>query len=301
MVRIALTEFAKYDAAILPFIDQNSFAGAVIQCAQLGLTPGAAMGQIYMLPFRNGKRSIAAKRDVYDITLITGYKGKIKLVHNSGAVKSIAAYEIKQNDVFEYRFSLDTPPTHIPPKLNEPRGETIGVWAEAKMTDGGHQWVVLDLDAIKAARAQSKSRNSGPWVDFFDDMARKTAVHRLCKMLPMKAESEALLQEAHLEELTGAGVSQNHQLLVDNTFEADWSSTEDAATMAAAQAADNDNARRAEFKTRLLDAITAAKLRLKLTDADVSQRLGVSAPSDLDAWPLDKIDATIDAVADWQG
>ena len=52
-----------------------SFLGALMTSASLGLYPNTILGDAYLVPFRNGKLSRALKRDVYDITLIVGYRG----------------------------------------------------------------------------------------------------------------------------------------------------------------------------------------------------------------------------------
>ena len=53
LTRIVMTECRKTPA--LMKCAPESFYGAVLQCAALGLEPGSALGHCYLLPFGNGK------------------------------------------------------------------------------------------------------------------------------------------------------------------------------------------------------------------------------------------------------
>ncbi|HEJ2203269.1 TPA: recombinase RecT, partial [Pseudomonas aeruginosa] len=94
LARIALTEIRKVPA--LAKCNQESFLGAVMQCAQLGLEPGNALGHAYLLPFGNGK----AKDGLSNVQLIIGYRGMIDLARRSGQIVSLTARTVHQNDQF---------------------------------------------------------------------------------------------------------------------------------------------------------------------------------------------------------
>lgn len=53
LTRIVMTECRKTPALLK--CAPESFYGAVLQCAALGLEPGSALGHCYLLPFGNGK------------------------------------------------------------------------------------------------------------------------------------------------------------------------------------------------------------------------------------------------------
>lgn len=82
LTRIIMTECRKTPALLS--CSQESFYGAILQCAQLGLEPGAALGHCYLLPFGNGK----AKDGRPNAQLIIGYRGMLDLARRS--VKSKA-------------------------------------------------------------------------------------------------------------------------------------------------------------------------------------------------------------------
>jgi recombinational DNA repair protein RecT len=58
---------------------------------------------------------------------------------------------------------------------------------------------------IDAIRARSRAKSDGPWVTDYPEMARKTAIRRLTKFLPMSIE---LATAVHLDTQAAMGESQ---------------------------------------------------------------------------------------------
>jgi recombination protein RecT len=180
MTRIALTEVRKNkDLAIC---DQASFLGAIMQCSQLGLEPGGILGHAYLLPFDNKK---AGKKEVQ---LIIGYKGLLDLARRSGQIKSMEAREVFANDKFRVSFGLNPELIHEPNFAAGDRGPLTHVYAVAHLVGGGTQFEVMSLSEVQKVRQQSKAGNFGPWVTHFNEMAKKTALRRLFKYLPVSLE-----------------------------------------------------------------------------------------------------------------
>src|SRR6185437_14814808 len=85
------------------------------------------------------------------------------------------------------------------------RGKPIGAYAIAKFKDGSDPvFEVMDLSAIERVRGVSRSKNNGPWVQWWDEMARKTVFRRLSKWLPMDADADDLLRRDDEAEQTPA-------------------------------------------------------------------------------------------------
>lgn len=82
---------------------------------------------------------------------------------------------------------------HYEPTLGA-RGEMIGAVAYARMKTGEFQFEWLNLDDIAKVRAASKNSDKGPWVDWYESMARKSAAHRLCRRLPNNSEIMEMLE-----------------------------------------------------------------------------------------------------------
>lgn len=167
----------------------NSFLGAMMQAAQLGVEPNTPLGQAYLIPYRN--------KGTLECQFQLGYKGLIDLAYRSGAVQSIQAHEVHENDEFEYSYGLDGTIRHKPALKD--RGPVIAYYGVWKTKDGGYGYEVMSVDDVISVRAQySKAADSkfSPWATNFDAMAKKTVLKRALKYAPLKTEfARALSQD----------------------------------------------------------------------------------------------------------
>lgn len=178
--------------------EKLSFVNAIMTCAQLGLEPGPALGHAYLIPFENRKKGIT------ECQFIVGYKGLIDLARRSGQIVSISARVVREGDKFDYAYGLDERLTHVP--SDDDSKPMTHVYAVAKLKDGGTQFEVLTRRQIEGIRAKSRGGNYGPWQDHFEEMARKSAIRRLAKYLPMSLEGQKAIT---LDEAVDAGLSQS--------------------------------------------------------------------------------------------
>ena len=74
----------------------QSFLGAMMTAAQLGLEPNTPLGQAYLIPYRN-KGKLEAQFQL-------GYKGLIDLAYRSGEVELVQSQCVYENDTCKYRF-----------------------------------------------------------------------------------------------------------------------------------------------------------------------------------------------------
>lgn len=192
MTRIALTELRKTPK--LQECDPLSFIASIMQASQLGLEPGT-LGSCYLIPFWNSKLR------QYECTFMPGYRGFLDLARRSGQITSLVARSVYENDEFDYEFGLNEKLEHKP-CMND-KGELIAVYAVALLKDGGHQFDVMSRKEVETVRSQSKSKDNGPWVTHFDEMAKKTIVRRLFKWLPCSVE---LQRAVSLDEQSEAGI-----------------------------------------------------------------------------------------------
>jgi recombination protein RecT len=210
MARIALTEFRKNPN--LMKCDPASLFGAVIQCAQLGLEPGGALGHAYLIPFENRKKGIT------EVQFIIGYRGMIDLARRSGQIVSLEAHAVYEGDQFVCEFGLESTLKHVPDWQNANRTKDDKlqfVYAVAKLKDGGTQFEVMSRAEVIAIRARSRTASSGPWVTDFPAMALKTVIRRLFKYLPVSVEMQ---QAVGLDEQVEAGLSQDNGAIIDSSF-----------------------------------------------------------------------------------
>lgn len=192
MTRIAVTELRKTPK--LQECDPMSFIAAIMQASQLGLEPGI-LGSCYLIPFYNNKSG------KYECTFMPGYRGFIDLARRSGQIVSLVARAVYENDEFEYEFGIKENIIHKPSMTN--KGPLVAVYAVALLKDGGHQFDVMSKEEVNAIRNTSKSKDNGPWVTHYEEMAKKTVLRRLFKWLPCSVEMQKAVS---LDELQEAGV-----------------------------------------------------------------------------------------------
>ena len=200
LTRIVMTEFRKTPA--LQECTPASFMAAVLQAAQLGLEPGSALGQAYLVPFNKRMKNQRGNWvNVKECQLIVGYRGMISLARRSGEILSINAYCVHEKDDFTYQLGLHPDIHHIPASEAD-RGPVVFVYAVAQLRGGGVQFEVMSRAEIEAVRDQSQSWNSAkkydstaqsPWSKNFDEMAKKTVVRKMFKYLPVSTEANYVM------------------------------------------------------------------------------------------------------------
>lgn len=208
LTRIVMTECRKTPALLK--CAPESFYGAVLQCAALGLEPGSALGHCYLLPFGNGKD----KQGRPNAQLIIGYRGMIDLARRSGQIISLQAYCVHEQDTFNYKLGLDPDIEHIPASVAD-RGKVTHVYAVAKLKGDGVQFEVMSRAEIEKVRTSSKAGNSGPWSSHWEEMAKKTVIRRLFKYLPVSIEA---VRAVEIDEKTDRGEATTDQDFLDAEF-----------------------------------------------------------------------------------
>lgn len=144
MIRIATTEIRKVPE--LGECDSMSFVSAIVQCSQLGLEPGSALGHAYLLPFGNGEAESGKK----NVQLIIGYRGMIDLARRSGQITSLSARVVREGDEFSFEFGLDEKLIHRPGENED--APITHAYAVAKLKDGGVQFEVMTRKQIDRIR-----------------------------------------------------------------------------------------------------------------------------------------------------
>lgn len=224
MIRVALTAF--YRTPGLWECDPMSVAGAVVQCAQLGLEPDGVLGLAYLVPRKN---KYSSKKEC---TMMVGYKGYITLGRRSGEIRSVSSEIVYEGD--DFRFGEGSAPfiEHVPyvmrRSLNglkweivppEQRGQNVAAYSVIQLKEGGHQQKVMGIpeifsirDKSSAAAAQGdEGEVTGPWAEHEDWMCKKTTIRQLYKLAPLSADIRLAVA---LDERADAGISQELNGLV---------------------------------------------------------------------------------------
>lgn len=202
MVKIATAAITRQP--LLLECTPQSLLQSVMQAAELGLEPGSALGEGYLVPFKNKSGTRLAQ-------FIPGYRGLIALARRSGQIEDIEAHVVYQGDRFVYRKGTNAVLEHEPKLEGEP-GPLMVVYAMGWLRGSTRPHVeVLRKSDIEKIRKRSRAGSDGPWVTDYDEMARKTAVRRLVKYLPMsvemakafQAEDDAELDDDVIDATTG--------------------------------------------------------------------------------------------------
>ncbi len=147
---------------------------AIVNVAAVGLTLNPALGLAFLVP-RDGQ-----------VCLDISYRGLITIAADSRAIRWAKAELVHANDKFEYRGPAQMP-THLFNPFSKDRGEFIGGYCVAGIGSGEEVLVeVMPAEDVLRARNQSKAWqvHKGPWVDWFDEMAKKTLIKRAAKTWP---------------------------------------------------------------------------------------------------------------------
>ncbi|WP_288927190.1 recombinase RecT [uncultured Maritimibacter sp.] len=191
------------NAAILAFQNNPSIRActpesvfnSIRDLAGWGLVPDGREAAIVPYAGKGGMKAQAAPM----------YVGMIKAARRSGEVKTIWADVVYEGeDVF---IDLDADGRSLR-HVNEDgskisamkrgRGkEIIGAYACAILTDGTIDFETMDMEQIekrrKASPNQKGDKPTGIWLQWFDEMVKKTVIRALCKRLPMSADDRKMI------------------------------------------------------------------------------------------------------------
>lgn len=171
--------------------DRVSLFEAAQKAAQDGLLPDGKEGALVVFNTRqkdeNGQWHSVAK--VQWMPMVAGI---LKKIRNSGELLWIRAHVVGANDEFDLVLG-DEERLHHKPNLDDP-GEPRFVYAIASTKDGGIYREVMSKAQVEKVRAVSRSKDDGPWVDWWEAMAIKTVIRRLAKTLPMSSDLDDLVR-----------------------------------------------------------------------------------------------------------
>ena len=209
IIRVVVTSLRKTPA--LMKCQTASLVSCIFQAAQLGLEVDNGLGHAYLVPFGQ------------ECTLIIGFRGMVDLARRSGQVSTIKAVAVHNGDLFDYEEGLDPKLVHKP-KPDNHAAPITHVYAVCRLRDGSSQFEVMTLGQVNDIRAKSRSGKTGPWVSHFEEMAKKTVIRRLFKMMPTSIEIQRAVsvdeqQDAGLPQLFDTPSEDFAAMLVDGAPE----------------------------------------------------------------------------------
>lgn len=159
----------------------ESVMNALMKCAQDGLIPD--------------NREAALVKYGQTAQYMPMVYGLIKRMRNSGEVKSVNAHIVYANDQFDYCIENGIEHFTHKPCLNGQRGDIILAYAVIILSDGTPHVEVMRKEDIEKARKAGKAANGPAWSNWYEEMAKKTVIHRAAKRVPTSSDVEALLQK----------------------------------------------------------------------------------------------------------
>lgn len=187
LIRLALMAASRQPE--LMRCSHTSILRALLDAAAMGVAPGGVMGRGWIVPRKN--RHTGELEACFD----PGWRGLIDIARRSGAVKSIEAVAVYEADEFSIELGDEGKIVHRPALDVEDRGEVVAAYAVATFTDGSKQREFLTRADLNKIRNTSMAK-SGPWKDWGEEMARKSAVRRLAKYLPYDPVLDRALEHA---------------------------------------------------------------------------------------------------------
>jgi recombination protein RecT len=174
----------------------ESLLGCVLTSAQLGLEP-SVLGSCYFIPYKG------------QVSFQIGYRGLIDLVTRKGEVINIVAQEVRTGDTFIYEYGRNETLKHVPAP-NRDRGELEYFYAYANMKNGGFAFQVMHISEIEKIRdtfsmSYKFDKANSIWGKHFTEMALKTVIKKLVKLLPISVETQEAVSndETFRKDITG--------------------------------------------------------------------------------------------------
>lgn len=221
----------------------QSVRNAMFNVASTGLTLNPANAYAYLVP-RDGA-----------IMLDISYKGLIKIATDAGSILWARAEVVHADDGFVYNGPAAMP-EHKANPFKE-RGDVIGAYCIARTVDGDILTEVMDMAEIEKIRGKSMAyakKKSGPWVEWFGEMIRKTVIKRASKTWPYSSRMDKLHEAIEIANNAEGGYDMEGTavVLVNEKQAANLSDTLEQSGMDKAQFL-------ALFDVEAIDALPAAR------------------------------------------
>lgn len=163
----------------------DHFVESIKNVGLTGLTLNPELRLGYLIPYK-GK-----------IKFQSSYMGKIDILLRTGVVKDIYAELVYEKDIFVYRKGVNATLEHTPNPFSKDRGELLGGYYYAILTNGQIKYDVMTkerIDEIKGRSEAVKSGKASPWDTDFVEMAKKSIINWAFKSLPKTGISDEMIK-----------------------------------------------------------------------------------------------------------
>lgn len=171
--------------------DRQSLFMSLQRCAADGLIPDNKEAALVEFNTKSGNDWIKK------IQYMPMVDGVLKRARQSGEIAVITARAVYENDTFEYWIDENGEHLNFRPNFGDNRGAMKLVFAMAKLKSGDLIVEPMTMGDIEKVKAASKTSATGPWKDWFERMALKSALHRMAKRLPNSSEIMEMLDRGN--------------------------------------------------------------------------------------------------------
>lgn len=126
---------------------------------------------------------------------VKGYQGIIQLMYDSGHVRGVNAFVVREGDVFSYEYGLDPELKHVPAAK---RGAMTHAYCVIRLPFQHREFRVMTFEEVEAIRQQySKQWKKGPMPEWY---MLKTVIIHTAKLLPKNSKFAAIHEAVRREE-----------------------------------------------------------------------------------------------------
>ena len=139
-----------------------------------------SQNQAYFLPYGD------------DITSVLDYKTLMALVKKHTNVQSIDAQLVYENEHFVVEQGKVVTHKQNPFASLDEKGALVGAYSVFTLDDGSRDYYFASLDEINKVKECSKSAKAGygPWLEWYEQMVKKTVIRKGMKFYPMILDNE---------------------------------------------------------------------------------------------------------------
>ena len=160
---------------------------AAMQCEALKLSPSKALGECYIIPYKENDKNGNLKRIV--ATFQMGWQGYVQLALRSGQYRTINVIELKEGELIHHdRLTGSIETKFIEDDEVREQTPTTGYYAMFELTNGftkSMYWSKKKMEqhALKYSQGYAADKKKGTsytfWSKSFDEMAKKTMIRQL--------------------------------------------------------------------------------------------------------------------------
>lgn len=156
---------------------QASFYNCILKAGRVDIMPDGV--NAFLIPYSNV------------CTLQISARGMCDWLKRHDIVKDINGWVVHENDEFEMNMGEVTRHTFDFRNVNRENEPVMGAWCRAILPDGSKKDMWIGISDLEKIRKCAQTDNN--WAKWFDQMAIKSCIKRLCKTMENTPELNAMM------------------------------------------------------------------------------------------------------------